>query len=278
MSELDLSRLIDVPRTMLKHPPLVLALCQVKFSSLLGVTDRHLLAFQRSVQSDYPIATSAEAIELTIGRNPINTEIRSEQRKVPQWQFTDRNDNWKIVLSQDFLTLEARAYNDFDEFLNRLEDAIGSLAEYIQPTFITRIGLRYINEIRLNTLRTNTHWNSIIRTDLLGPLVIPEFIGQASQIISAQQLVFRYPGNRGVNIHHGLLAEGTTVQGHKKPQDISDPFYLLDFDVFQEFPLPGNVAEVDSSAIQQFVKEYHKVIYQLFRWSVTQEYISMLEG
>ena len=126
-------------------------------------------------------------------------------------------------------------------------------------------------------MRRNNHWNTIIRTDLLGPLVIPEFIGQASQIISAQQLVFHYPDNRGVNIHHGLLAEGTTVQGHKKPQDISDPFYLLDFDVFQEFP-PGNVAEVDLSVIQQIVKEYHKVIYQLFRWSVTQEYISILEG
>jgi uncharacterized protein (TIGR04255 family) len=278
VSELDLSRLIDIPRTVLKHPLLMLALCQVKFSSLLGVTDRHLLAFQRSVQLDYPIATSAEATELIIGRNSINAEVRSEQRKVPQWQFTDRSDNWKIVLSQDFLTLEARAYNDFDDFVNRLEDAIGSLAEHIQPTFITRIGLRYINEIRLNTLSVNTQWKSVIRTDLLGPLVIPEFMGQASQVISAQQLVFRYPGNMVVRMHHGLFAEGTTVQGHKKPQDMSDPFYLLDFDVFQEFPSPSDVVEVDSNAIQQCVKEYHKVIGQLFRWSVTQGYISMLEG
>ena len=277
MNKLDLSRLIDVPRIMLKHPPLVLALCQVKFSSLLGVTDRHLLAFQRSVQADYPIATSTEAVELTIGRHPISTEIRSEQRKIPQWQFTDRHDNWKIVLSQDFMTLEARAYSDFDEFINRLEDAIGSLAEHIQPTFITRIGLRYVNEIRLNTLKGNNHWHKIIHTDLLGPLVLPEFMEQASQVISAQQLVFRYPDNRGINIHHGLLAEGTTVRGHKKPQEINDPFYLLDFDVFQEFPLPGNVIAVDSSVIQQFVKEYHEIIYQLFRWSVTPEYISILE-
>ena len=183
-----------------------------------------------------------------------------------------------MVLSQDFLTLEARAYNDFDEFLNRLENAIGYLAENIQPTFITRIGLRYINEIGLGFLKGNNRWNTIIRTDLLGPLVIPEFIEQASQVISAQQLVFRYPENKGINIHHGLFAEGTTVQGHKKPQEISDPFYLLDFDVFQEFPLPSSVIDVNPSIIQQFVKEYHKIIYQLFRWSVTQEYISILEG
>jgi uncharacterized protein (TIGR04255 family) len=262
---------------MLKQAPLALALCQVKFGSLFGVKDQDLVAFQKAVKLKYPIATRANAMEVTVNIAPAESELKREARQIPQWQFTDHNDNWKIVLSQDFLSLEARAYQDFDEFLDRLSEAMQILTEHINPTSIFRIGLRYVNEIRSKTFSDKYAWSDIIHSNLLGPLAIPEFTENALHGISLQQLALRYPENIGVNIHHGLIAGGTAVQRPINSQDINDPFYLLDFDVFRDFPHP-QVLEVDHETVINQVREYHKIIYQLFRWSVTQEYISILEG
>jgi len=275
MSE-DFLKLSDVPHVVLKHAPLVLSICQIRFRSLFGVTDQSIIAFQRALQTKYPVADRVETTESSVDIDNLSAEIKKEQKKIHQWQFTDQDDNWEIALSQDFLALEARTYDHFEEFLDRLEEAIEFLIEHVQPTSIKQIGLRYVNEIRASTLRKNTHWASIINSHLLGPIAIPAFMRHATGMASKQQLTFTYGDNVMLNMHHGLLGKGTTLREPQKKQAINDPFYLLDFDVLREFPPAGTIQEVNSRVIQQFVKEYHDIIYQLFRWSVTQEYIAMI--
>ncbi len=276
-SELELLGLPDVPRVVLKRAPLVLALCQVRFTSMLSVNDpASLAAFQRAIQSRYPIAAQVQEVELTVGLGPTEHEIRREQRQTPQWQFTDQNDNWKIMLSQDFLTLETRTYEHFDDFLTRLQEALDALVEHIQPTVVTRLGLRYINEIRSSNLKNMT-WSDVIRQDLLGPIAASALAQNSIQAVSIQQVLLRYPGDLGINIHHGLLPIGTTIKLRPKEQRPIEPFYLLDFDVFREFSLP-EAPTMDTKVICQYVKVYHKMIYRLFRWSVTKRYISTQQG
>lgn len=237
-TELELLGLPDVPRVVLKHAPLVLALCQVRFTSMLSVNDpASLAAFQRAIQSRYPIATQVQEVELAVVIGPNPPQIGQEQRRSPLWQFADQMDNWKIVLSPDFLSLETRNYEQFDDFLTRLHEALDALAQYIQPTVVTRLGLRYINEIRSDTLR-NMDWNDVIRQDLLGPIAVLELIKNTTQVVALQQLILRYPDDAGINIHHGLVPTGTTVRLRPKEEQPIQPFYLLDFDVFREFPLP----------------------------------------
>lgn len=275
-SELDLLRLPDVPRIVLHHSPLALALCQVRFSSMLSVTDpASLAAFQRAIQSQYPIGVPLQEAELFIGIETNEPEIRREQRRSPQYQFTDQNDNWKIVLSQDFLTLETRNYEHFDDFLARLREALDALVQHIQPTVVTRLGLRYINEIRSNGLN-NIDWSDIIQQDLLGPVTVSELVENTSQIASMQQLLLRYPDDLGVNIQHGLIPSGTTVQLRPKEEPPKQAFYLLDYDVYREFPLAQGLL-MNTEAICHHVEIYHTMIYRLFRWSVSGDYLSTLE-
>ena len=274
--EIDLLGLPDVSRTVLNSAPLVLALCQIRFSSMFSVTDpAFLTAFQRAVQSSYPVAVPAQEVELLVGIGPNEMELKGEQRRSPQWQFTDQDDNWKIVLSQDFLTLETRNYEHFDDFLARLQEALDALTKHIQPTIGTRLGLRYINEIRFNDL-TNMNWFDVIRQELLGPIVMPELIENTTQVVSFQQMLLRYPNDLGINVHHGLIPSGTTVRLRPKEEMPNDAFYLLDFDVFRDFPL-SQPLKMNPKVICEYVEMYHKMIYRLFRWSVTDKYISTLE-
>jgi len=275
-TELDLLGLPDVSRVVLKHAPLVLALCQVRFTSMLSVNDpASLAAFQRAIQHRYPIGIPVQEVEVLFGIGPNSPGIRQEQRRSPQLQFTDQNDNWKVVLSPDFLTLETRNYEHFDDFLARLQESLDALVECIHPTIVTRLGLRYINEIRSRDLH-KINWRDIIRQDLLGPIAVPELVENTTQVIAVQQLLLRYPKDVGVNIHYGLVPTGTTVRLRPKEEQPTQPFYLLDYDVFREFPLPGALI-MDTEAICKYVKVYHKMIYRLFRWSVSEQYISTLQ-
>jgi len=130
MSE-DFLKLNDAPHVVLKHAPLVLSICQIRFRSLFGVTNQSIVAFQQALQAKYPVADRVETTAPSDVLDNLSAEMKSEQKKIPQWQFTDQEDNWRVVLSPDILGLEARTYDHFDEFLDRLEEAIDLLVEHV---------------------------------------------------------------------------------------------------------------------------------------------------
>jgi uncharacterized protein (TIGR04255 family) len=246
----------------------VLALCQIRFTQVLGVAEEKVVApFQRAIQVDYPILRPAPEVDLEVVFGP---EVAVQRRtRAPQWRFSDREQNWTVVLAQDFLALETRRYDRFEDFLDRLRRLLGALVEHVQPALLTRIGLRYIDEIR----EENPNWPTIISPALLGPLAVPALAEHAAQSVQELRLVF--PGDEAVNLRHGLFPNGTTVEprpGEKLP---SSPFYLLDCDAYRAFSPPDSPA-VEPEAICALVAAYHRVLHRLFRWSITEKFTERL--
>ena len=273
-TELETFQLPDMPHVIYENPPLALALCQVRYNSVLNVTNASFVApFQTAIQDQYPLVTATPIHELgvqweaSVGQPNIFQGTPSLQ-----WQFTDQEDNWKIVLTPDFFSIETRIYDQFNDFLDRLHNALNALIQHIRPLIGSRIGLRYINEIRPH----NMDWSNVIRRELLGPIVVPEFISKVTQITAVQQLQLRYLNNQGTNINHGLMPSGSIVSPRHGEGVLEQPFYLLDFDVFRDFPAPKALM-MNSDIICRHVKEYHSTIARLFYWSVTDQYLKTLE-
>jgi uncharacterized protein (TIGR04255 family) len=267
---LELLGLPQVPRIEFEDPPLVLALCQIKFTSLLSIASpAFVAAFQRAIEDQYPITDSAEQIEVSLGFGPGDAGVTGQSKK-HQWRFTDETDTWVVVLAQDFVSLETRRYESFQNFLERLEHIVRALMVHVKPKFITRLGLRYINEIRPE----NLPWHAVMKPDFLG-LPSSEELAKYTQF-ALQQMVLRFPGQRGINIHHGYLPNGSTVAPRASETSQEGPFYLLDFDVFRELP-STRTRSISADDICGMIADYNKVIYQLFRWCTTDEYIDSLE-
>lgn len=146
--------------------------------------------------------------------------------------------------------------------MRRLWEVLAALMEHIEPQVGTRLGLRYVNEIRLDELRAE----DVIRRELLGPLAGRRWEAYTEQAV--QQVLLRFPGHERVNFTHGRLPAGSTVQGSEQ----EGPFYLLDIDMFREYRAP-EALEIDAEAICRQVETYHTAIYRLFRWAVTPEYV-----
>lgn len=265
---LDLPWLPRVTHVVFERSPLVLALCQVRFAPILSIADPVFVApFQREIQAQYPVAAKHVGVEMEIKLD--EAEIRPGTPYSFQWRFSDQDDNWVVILAQNFLAIETRAYENFDDFIERLRKALLVLVEYIRPSVITRLGLRYINEIRLNGL----NWTSIIRHELLGALAIEALSRDVHQAM--QQMVLRYPNDLAINIRHGILPLGTTVKPRPAERTADEPFYLLDFDAFREVRSPGDLP-MDPDTICETTRLFNEVIYRLFRWSITEEYASTL--
>ncbi len=262
-----------MPEVIFDHPPLVLAICQVRYNTVLNVTNASFVApFQNAIQDRYPIVTANPVQEVGIQLGTAIGEPNIIQGAPSlQWQFSDQDDNWKIVLTPDFLGFETRGYDHFDNFLARLRLALNALIQYIKPSGVIRIGLRFINEIR----QANMDWHEVIYRELLGPIAVPELISKAIQLTAIQQIQLKFPNEQGTNINHGLLPNGTIVLPRKGEEALNQPFYLLDFDAFREFP-PKTLL-MNSDIICHHVRNFHRTISQLFYWSVTKEYLATLK-
>lgn len=260
---------LDVPeRVVFERSPLVLAVCQVKFSPMLSVSNPTAVApFQQVIMDQYPLASQQQEqnVKIHVEGNPdFNQASVQSSLGAIAWRFGDLEDTWTVVLTPEFLTLETRVYRDFSDFVDRMARLLGALDKTIHPTVGLRIGLRYVNEIRLS----KNEWRTAIRSDLLGTLAVPQFGDAVKQ--SFQHMQFVGPNGILVNMQHGLFPTGTIVD--PRPDEVSPdgPFYLVDIDVYQEFK-PGSLS-MKPRAILDYVWQYHEVVSRLFRWSVTEDY------
>lgn len=243
----------------LRRSPLGLVVGQVRFASVLKISDRNFVApFQDAIRKDYP--SLGEEQEQGIVLSPAGMQNLPGRR---QWRFSSADSMWSILLADDALTLETRAYSDADDFVGRLETCLTALAEHIRPQLIERIGLRYINECRHAQGTSAVGWRGLITPQFLGPLesAITERY-QVQRIL--QQIQIAQPNDEQVVVRHGYVPSGTTIPPSEASPSETGPFYLLDFDHFAVRREDFDVGRVTDSLIR-----FHAVIWDLFRLAVT---------
>lgn len=255
---------LDVPRVVFARNPLVVVLCQVQFSPIFSLADLKVVApFQEAIRALYPLHTARTGMSFEI-----SAEGGQPHPMPQQWTFSDLERKWNVVLSQNFITLESREYEQFEELQQRFKFLLTAFVRQFQPVIATRIGLRYINEIRDSEMS----WRDAIRPELLGALADDDLSRFAAQ--SLQQIVFQI-GDDTVAIQHGLLPNGSSVQPREGDQALTGPFYLLDIDVGRSIALPLSL-EVDPGDVIDRIVLYKKAEYGFFRWSVTKAFTDNL--
>lgn len=264
----SLLRALGLPKyedVVFPNPPLVLAVCQVRFPRTFGLLQSaELRSFQKPIQDAYPV--SAAGAEITLeAQYGADAKIKQSRDKLT---FSTPDGAWTVSLTEESVGLETRVYEGFAPFRARLDQALQALDACLEGIKPTRIGLRYVNEIRVGV---EPDWGRVIREELRGPLAT-EVMGNASQCL--QEIVVPHDEHSGMTMRHGLLPEGTTVAGTQVPE--GEPFYLLDYDVFRSYPLDA-LQTMDSSALVAMAAQFNEVAYGLFRWSILDEFLSQLE-
>ncbi len=210
-----------------------LAVCELRFPTMLEYEERPPTAFAKAVRREYP---TYERL----------TNLQIESGNVAQsvgHAFKSKNGRWTATVRTAALSLETARYDSYEEFRARLAALVKAAGETIQSEFFTRVGLRYINAIPC-ALREVGDW---VNPDLVHPLAAGTY-GDAEE---HWQRVRGPTQNGGYNFMHGLA---------KQAKSDDHPEYVLDFDFFRE--------DVDVSSTLQVVEVLHSEVFSMFRWAL----------
>jgi uncharacterized protein (TIGR04255 family) len=242
-------------RTILKNNPLQLVVCQVRFDEADVLNDRKTARrfFDKlgGVDGPFPKFTQilAQRVIINPQAGPGETPTTEQQRG---WRFSNADGDCHITLLPDSLALETTAFPGWDQFTPHLQRALDVLAEQADPAIEQRLGLRFVNLILLDEIRSGRDWDGYIVADLLAPGQHPVL---GSGVVATQHRVVLDLGDElRCILNYGLApdANGTGRLG-----------YILDLDVFRELSAPFSAADVFKASElmnDQAVSLFHQVV------------------
>lgn len=225
---------------------------QVRFPPILRLDEREFVApLQDALRQVYPEFAQEDQLGFLVGpQGPVQTPPSRH------WRLGTTDGAWSVVISPEFITLEAAApgYTEYREFRERFAVVWEAAHRLLQPTRRVQQGLRYVNHIERDIPATG--WREVINAELLGSFAIAVFGTELDQGICDVR-VRRADGILAMK--HGFLRAG--------PRQALG--YLLDFDYFSQ--TLSNDLSVEE--VLRSFDAFHGVIYPLFRWCVTNEAI-----
>jgi uncharacterized protein (TIGR04255 family) len=235
--------------------PLVEVICQLRFPKILRIETESPVSFQESVRSEYPILNTSRAIELPFLSNPQANSPPMILGQGLTYEFIDKENKYKLVLSSDFIALSTSDYKKWEDFKNRLYSAIKILVDCYSPSHFDRIGLRYQDLIVRSELGLKNHeWKNLIRPPILGAFVandLPE-----NDFIEALSVFACKIDNTDsvLRVHYGLA----------RKNQLEELGYLIDADFYTE-----NITEINDAT--RSLDYFNREAGNFFRWCITNE-------
>ncbi|PSF37090.1 TIGR04255 family protein [Aphanothece hegewaldii CCALA 016] len=243
----------ELERVIYERNPLVEVVCQLRFPPILKISHQEPVEFQDKIRLQYPL------FEITQSQVPSEIVKVVQQFGLPlqsdiAYSFRSEDQKWHLSITKDFIALTTSKYERYEQFKQRLKEAVEIFEKIYEPSFYTRVGLRYQDLIiRSNLELEDKNWSDLIAKHIASELHDSEL---SSLIQTLSKNMVLKTEDVQVILNHGLV----TV---KEPHKEDEVAYLFDADFYieQKIKRDGNVWNV----LDQFNKSARK----LFRWSIT---------
>jgi uncharacterized protein (TIGR04255 family) len=213
-------------RVIYSKNPLVEVICQLRFPTVLAIEAELPAAFQEKIRFDYPTfddgsgAGTAELVPQEVARL-LGSQLGISTPKV--YGFSSSDGIWKVTLNREFVAVACTKYRKWDDFRAKLSTVLEHLDTVYNPSYYTRLGLRYRNIIDREELDLKgVPWNELFQAHLAAELASE----MADSVVQNQhQLLVELPNSDGrVRIVHGVATRPP------KPEQL----YVIDNDFFLE--------------------------------------------
>ena len=254
------------------NAPLALVAVEVRFPE--AAADRPLpLPLQRSFRGllgeDWVIE-SHKMQQFGVALGPGATGQQTFQEVVVP-RFTVRDRTLSVAVTATSLTVETTAYRHYLDFRGVLRSVFDAAAELLAPDGLARVGMRYIDEIRVPDVESErpSAWSRWIDPSLLPPqlgaMVAEQYEpaawdGAVRYTTGPQRsLVLRYGARQG----YAVDPRGSLSRPSPPPPG---PFFVLDFDSFWE---PLDIPEFDPDALAETCDQLRRPVRTLFDLVIT---------
>ena len=187
-------------------------------------------------------------------------------------RFMSRDRTIAVTFRTGSLMVETTKYKGWESFLSVIKQALSALEVIDQVDGISRVGLRYIDEIRVpeSTDSDTINWAKWIDISLLGPARAGLDAGLSPNTVQGLA-AFTFDSDKKLNVRFGNL-EGYAVETFGDLKRSTPPFgsyFLLDIDSFWE--PSGDIEKYSSADLLKITDILHSPIGTVFEALITED-------
>ncbi|WP_411726203.1 TIGR04255 family protein [Methyloglobulus sp.] len=175
-----------------------------------------------------------------------------------EFYFFSEEGDWQVSLTRNFIALSCKGnYLNYQDFRGRLKKFLEIFNKVYEPTYFSRIGLRYRNIVNEDILPLNE--KSV--KDCIPVYIFPELKQPIAEDLKTLEKITQLDdGNIKANVTHTL----TQVTGKFRQEQINNKkSYLIDIDCFSENKIKG----IDNALAK--CDEFKNNEWNIFQWSIT---------
>ena len=209
---------------------------ELRYPTYLRLREKEPLEISEAIRAKFPIYDLGRRMDVT----PLGTTDSQ-----PVYTFTPRQKDPVFELSTSKILLTTKKYKSFDNFSAHIEFIVEQCLPYLDTTFFTRVGLRYINAVS-GIHETGSDILDWITNDLVKPVAGGE-VGSVYSMKSELTGPLREGGS--YTFRYGLPPASP---GMRK--------FVLDWDYYKENVEVGDCMDV--------LKAFHRVHFPFFWWAL----------
>ncbi len=251
----------SLPPLRLRYSPLVYVIGQVRISPVIAI-EKYVPEIQEQLRhKGFPrfVKGQIQEIRIEIGSTPkVNVSDR--------YEFQNKEGTSGIVLASDFISLHTNKYEVYEKFEETFRVALAIIHQVVSLSLVERIGLRYVDLIRLGA---DEKFSDYLQPGLLGlenaklgvtkSLSRFEFVG----VTEVGKLVVRYSqSDNGTFLPADLMPSPLKHDVEVPPGEVVS---FLDLDHFSE-----QSHDFEVSSVLELLGRLHDYLDRTFRSAVTE--------
>ncbi len=249
-------------REVYPNAPVVLVALEVRHPTADPLTPAQRNSIKKRLGSHVPIMKMGQLQQLTVvqpvGGPPAAPELRIDEFP----RYFSRDSTIAVSFRSEAVVVETTRYATWEQLRALVADALDTRQDIGAVDGVERVGLRYVNEIRIPG-DLEQGWVPWVDRTLLGPALVGDELGMAAA--QWQGLSVFTPGpERAVVLRYGPRDGFAVDPGGdlKRPMPTPGPFFLMDIDSFWT---PGEgVPEFDVKRLLGMCDELHAPVGRLF--------------
>ena len=171
------------------------------------------------------------------------------------YQFASSDNNWKINLTCNFISLSCSHYTRWEDFASKLDKPLAAFIQLYKPAYFSRIGLRYLNFISRRKLELESiPFSELIQPAYLGLMGLDN-MNETAMSRSTVDAELAIQGGCRLKIHAG---PGKVASNGIAQEEIH---FILDQDLFTS----GNIPVHSSTST---LHTLHRQAYPIFRSAI----------
>lgn len=202
--------------------PLALVAAEIRHPAASPLSDSARSQLKARLAPIFPLAKPVQRMTVTPTQAAVSTDAR----------FMSRDRTSSVTFRDDVIVVETTKYERRRVLREKLREAVLARQEAAPVDGVERLGIRYVNEVRVPGLESSREWADWIAPALTGPLALATDGGLETQ--AWQGVSVLGDAQSGVVVRHGVF-DGYAVNPVGDLQRAApppSPFFLIDLDCY----------------------------------------------